>query len=213
MCRQDWGLQLSLLARLCWRTLWGGHQRVPVQPLQLWGQPGLHPAHQRLPVRLPQHLHWWAEPLSSCPSHSASRWGGGSSEETRPCMTHPSPKGSSSSPWTMARLVPLSMGFSKQEYWSGLLFPSPGDLPDPGIKPGSLALQADSLPSEPPGKATGSRWRAVCSPGCPQSCKGENLDQLNSRAQLFPRPALHRCLCSLHRCLCFLRDVISFVIY
>ena len=44
------------------------------------------------------------------------------------------------------------MGFSKQEYWSGLPFTSPGDLPDPGIKPGSLVLQADSLPSEPPGK-------------------------------------------------------------
>ena len=45
----------------------------------------------------------------------------------------------------------LSMEFSRQEYWSGLPFLSPGDLPDPGIKPGSLALQADSLPSEPPG--------------------------------------------------------------
>ena len=45
------------------------------------------------------------------------------------------------------------MGFSKQEYWSGLPFPSPGDLPDPGIEPRSPALQADALPSEPPGKA------------------------------------------------------------
>ena len=44
------------------------------------------------------------------------------------------------------------MGFSRQEYWSGLLFPSPGDLPDPGIKPGSPALQAEALTSEPPGK-------------------------------------------------------------
>ena len=42
------------------------------------------------------------------------------------------------------------MEFSRQEYWSGLPFPSPGDLPDPGIEPGSLALRADSLPSEPP---------------------------------------------------------------
>ena len=48
--------------------------------------------------------------------------------------------------------APLSMGFSRQEYWTGLPFPSPGDLPDPGIKPGSPALQADYLPSEPPGK-------------------------------------------------------------
>ena len=44
------------------------------------------------------------------------------------------------------------MGFSRQEYWSGLPFPSPGDLPDPGIEPGSPALEADTLTSEPPGK-------------------------------------------------------------
>ena len=51
-------------------------------------------------------------------------------------------------PWTIACHDPLTMGLSRQEYWSGLPFPSPGDLPDPGIKPGSLALQADSLPTE-----------------------------------------------------------------
>ena len=51
-------------------------------------------------------------------------------------------------PWTVAHQDPLSIEFSRQEYWSGLQFPSPGDLPDPGIKPGSPALQADSLPSE-----------------------------------------------------------------
>ena len=55
-------------------------------------------------------------------------------------------------PWTVAYQAPPSMGFSRQECWSGLPFPSPGDLPDPGIKPGSPALQADALPSEPPGK-------------------------------------------------------------
>ena len=55
-------------------------------------------------------------------------------------------------PWTVARQAPLSMGFSRQEYWSGLPFPSPGDLPNPGIKPGSPALQADASSSEPPGK-------------------------------------------------------------
>ena len=53
-------------------------------------------------------------------------------------------------PWTVAYHSP-SVGFSRQEYWSGLPFPSPGDLPNPGIKPGSPALQADALPSEPPG--------------------------------------------------------------
>ena len=51
-------------------------------------------------------------------------------------------------PWTVACQAPLSMGFSWQEYWSGLPFPSPGDLPDPWIKPRSPALQADSLPTE-----------------------------------------------------------------
>ena len=55
-------------------------------------------------------------------------------------------------PWTVAYQAPLSIGFFRQEYWSGLPFPSPGDLPDPGIKPGSLALEADALTSEPPGK-------------------------------------------------------------
>ena len=54
-------------------------------------------------------------------------------------------------PWTVAYQASLSMGFSRQEYWSGLPFPSPGDLPDPGIEPGSPALEADALTSEPPG--------------------------------------------------------------
>ena len=54
----------------------------------------------------------------------------------------------------IALQAPLSMEFSRQEYLSGLPFPSPGDLPKPGIEPGSLELQADSLPSEPPGKPT-----------------------------------------------------------
>ena len=55
-------------------------------------------------------------------------------------------------PWTVAYKAPPSMGFSRQQYWSGLPFPSPGDLPDSGIEPGSPALQADALPSKPPGK-------------------------------------------------------------
>ena len=55
-------------------------------------------------------------------------------------------------PWTVAYQSSQSMEFSRQEYWSGLPFPSPGDLPDPGIEPGSPALPADTLPSEPPGK-------------------------------------------------------------
>ena len=55
--------------------------------------------------------------------------------------------------WTVACQAPLSMAFSRQEYWSGLPCPPPGDLPKPGIKPRSPSLQADSLPSEPPGKS------------------------------------------------------------
>ena len=56
-----------------------------------------------------------------------------------------------------------SMEFSRQEYWSGLPFPSPGDLPNPGIEPRSPALQADALPSEPPGKPI---WNT----GAPKIC-------------------------------------------
>ena len=55
-------------------------------------------------------------------------------------------------PWTVAYQAPPSMGFSRQEYWSGVPLPSPGDLPNPGIEPGSPAFQADALTSEPPGK-------------------------------------------------------------
>ena len=55
-------------------------------------------------------------------------------------------------PWTVAHQAPLSKGFSRQESWSGLPFPSPGDLPGPGIEPRSPALRADALTSEPQGK-------------------------------------------------------------
>ena len=54
-------------------------------------------------------------------------------------------------PWTVARQTPLSVGFPRQEYWSGLPLPSPGDLPDSGIEPASPTLQADTLPSVTPG--------------------------------------------------------------
>ena len=56
--------------------------------------------------------------------------------------------------WTVAYQAPQSMAFSRQEYWSGLPFPSPGDLPNPGIEPRSPSLLADVLLSEPPGKPT-----------------------------------------------------------
>ena len=69
------------------------------------------------------------------------------------CMyVHCSVMSDSLIPWTIAHQAPLSMEFSRQEYWGGLPFPSPGDLPDPELKPRSPALQADSSLSEPPGK-------------------------------------------------------------
>jgi len=55
-------------------------------------------------------------------------------------------------PWTAAHKALLSMEFSRQEYWNGFPFPSPGDLPHPGIEPGSPTVQADSLPTEASGK-------------------------------------------------------------
>ena len=54
------------------------------------------------------------------------------------------------------------MGFSRQEYWSGLPFPSPGDLPNPGVEPRSPTLQADALTSEPPGKPNLNQWLVHC---------------------------------------------------
>ena len=55
-------------------------------------------------------------------------------------------------PWTIACWVPLFMGVSSQEYWSGLPFPSPGDLPNPGTEPASPVLAGEFLTTEPPGK-------------------------------------------------------------
>ena len=75
-------------------------------------------------------------------------------------------------PWTIAPQAPLSMGFSRQEYWSGLPFPPPGDLPSPGTEPGSPvspALQVDSLPLEPLGKSLLSVWLEVKDLGNNQS--------------------------------------------
>ena len=77
-------------------------------------------------------------------------------------------------PWTVAYWAPLSMGFSRQECWSGLPFPSPGDLPDPGIKPRSPALQADALPSEPPGKPCFYFQFSSVAQSCPTLCDPMN---------------------------------------
>ena len=66
-------------------------------------------------------------------------------------------------PWTVARQASLSMGFSRQEYWSGLPFPSPGDLPDPGTEPTPPALAGGLLAAEPPGRPPDSWVLALCS--------------------------------------------------
>ena len=68
-------------------------------------------------------------------------------------------------PWTIAHQDPLSMGFSRQEYWSGLPFPSLGDLSDPGIEPGSSALQADDLLTEQRWMSTEELMLLNCGPG------------------------------------------------
>ena len=64
-------------------------------------------------------------------------------------------------PWIVAHQAPLCVGFSRQESWSELPFPSPGDLPEPGIEPGSSALEADALTSEPPGKPLACEMSAI----------------------------------------------------
>ena len=64
-------------------------------------------------------------------------------------------------PWMVALQAPLSMGFSRHEHWSGLPFPSPGVLPDPRTEPRSPAMQADSLPSEPPGKPLNIKYQSI----------------------------------------------------
>ena len=69
-------------------------------------------------------------------------------------------------PWTVAQLGPLSVEFSRQEHWSGLPFPSPGDLPDPGIKPGSSAFQVDSLSSELPGEVQPKKKKKIRAKQC-----------------------------------------------
>ena len=80
--------------------------------------------------------------------------------------------------WTIAYQAPLSMEFSRQAYWNGLPFPSPGDLPDPGIKPGSPTFQADALLSEPPGKPSAETVPTRLKAKCPLQA---NQDQKESK--------------------------------
>ena len=91
-------------------------------------------------------------------------------------------------PWTVARQAPPSMGFFRQGYWSGLPFPPPGDLPDPGQKPASPlspALQANSWPTEPPGRPLSS-WHA-CRVGVTGPCLRVAVLFIGARSSLlFP---------------------------
>ena len=89
----------------------------------------------------------------------------------------------STTPLTVACQPPLSMGFPRQEYWSGLPFPSLGDLPEPGIEPRSPALQADSLPSEPPGKTSDMKGQVQMTPH--GSCE-VGWPEVSSRVAQFP---------------------------
>ena len=68
----------------------------------------------------------------------------------------------SATPWTVAHQAPLSMGFPRQEYWSGLPFPSPGDLPDPGIKPTFPASAGKFFTNEPPGVTLIKKKKKLC---------------------------------------------------
>ena len=83
-------------------------------------------------------------------------------------------------PWTVAYQAPASMGFSKQEYWSGLRFPSPGDLPNPGIELRSPALQADTLPSEPPGNNQGDAYQN-CNEISPHTCQNHYYQKMTNK--------------------------------
>ena len=100
------------------------------------------------------------------------------------------------SPWAVDRQAPLSMGFSRQEYWSGLPFPSPGDLPYPGNEHRSSTLQADSLPSELPGNKERIGWvgkkhrqEGEEGKGFASMKAGRPNDSKNQTAQILPRYA------------------------
>ena len=94
---------------------------------------------------------------------------------------------------TSLAVAPLSMGFSRKEYWSGLPFPSPDDLPNPGVKPGSSALQAESLPTEREespvlllAEGNGRRWRLKPSKTCRIPGHGNLFVFLISSLQMTP---------------------------
>ena len=88
-----------------------------------------------------------------------------------------------STPWTVTHEAPLSLEFSRQEYWNRLPFPSPGDLPDSGMELESPELKADSLPSEPPGKPNS--YLVLCKVSI-ENCGPRQVDLDNRSCQKHP---------------------------
>ena len=124
------GRQASLSMGFSRQEYWS---RLPFPPSGNLPDPGIEPVSPALAGGFLS-----TEPPGRC-LWLPSRQDGGSVSKSCPTLA---------TPWTIAYQAPLSLGFSRQEYWSRLPFPSPGDLPNPGIEPGSPALKADSLPTE-----------------------------------------------------------------
>ena len=105
--------------------------------------------------------------------------------KTQVCMCACSVISDSVTPWTVACQTPLSMEFSRQEYWSGLPFPSPGDLPTPGVEPVSPALAGGFFTAELPGKPQreAQTLRLLPSPGAQAIFSQAHVDRTNSQRQ------------------------------
>ena len=124
------------------------------------------------------------EPLKALPQ---GRFWAVESEVTQSCPTLLRPHG-----LYVAYQAPHSMEFSRQEYWNGLPFPSPGDLPNPGIKPRSLTLQADSLLSEPQEK-----WNCWVKRHMPFKSSGNLPNYIPQKSNVYESLFLSPCLCQL----------------
>ena len=98
---------------------------------------------------------WWSQLCGECKCRTCSKFDRAWKERKWSLSV----VSDSATPWTLAYQASPSMGFSRQEYWSGLPFSPPGDLPDPGLEPWSPALEADALTSEPPGDRAWSHWK------------------------------------------------------
>ena len=134
---------------LCWESPWNANTTSYICFLgQAWW-----------PFLIPPYTHLlWKVPDPKCLTHKRRKWKGKRKTEEifrrHACVLSCfSCVWFFATPQTVARQAPLSMGFSRQEYWSGLPCPPPGDLPDPGIKLTSLATASGFFPAEPPGKA------------------------------------------------------------